>query len=131
MAAFALVSAFLFTGCGSMKLSDDFDEEQVRAKAEEVVAYMSDEDVDSVTAMFSGEMLAAVPPELLKQNIDSYCGNRGAFVKIKSLSIIGQKLQGSDVDAAVAVAVTEYENQTITYQIIFDTDMQIITFYMK
>lgn len=127
----ALVSAFLLTGCSSMKLSEAFDEEQVKAKAEEVVKYMSDEDMESVTAMFSEEMLAAVPAERLQQNMDAYCGSRGAFVKIKSLSIIGQKLQGSDVDTAVAIAVTEYENQTITYQIVFNTGLQIITFYMK
>jgi hypothetical protein len=50
-------------------------------------------------------------------------------VKFKDIAVTGTT--SDDVDYAVAVVVAEYEDQTFTYTISFNTDMQLAGLYYK
>ena len=118
--------------CGnSQKLSDKFDEQEVKEAAETLIGYLSEEDFESFCAMpMSEKMKAATTPESMSAVVSQYLGNRGAFVEYKSNVAVGAKDENGEA-CAVAVVVTKYENQTVTYTMSFDQEMKLIGFYLK
>jgi hypothetical protein len=121
----------LLTGCGSVKLSDAFDKDTVEKAAEQTIEYINDGDYDSVCAMFDDDMKVLLSADKLKEGVEKTIGDPSTFVEYKKTIIIGQKVEDTGEDSAVAVVVAKYEKKNATYTISFDTDMKIIGIYLK
>lgn len=127
MAAAAVTAA----GCGSTKLADSFDEEQVKKAAQEAAASMDEGDYEGVVGMMREDLQAQITPDQLQAVMDQNFADRGEFKEFKSTAVIGQKVKDTNEDLAVVVLVAEYENQKATYTITFNTDMEMTGFYIK
>lgn len=130
--AAAGLMVFGLTACGaSQKLSEDFDENEVKAAAESLIGYINEEDLEGLCSVpMSEPMKGAMTVEQIGAVLEQNIGNRGAFVEYKSNVAIGAK-DPDGADAAVAVVVAKYENRTVTYTISYDKEMNLIGFYFK
>lgn len=132
LAASVLGAVLVLTACGSsQKLSEEFDEQEVKLTAEALIDDLGEENFeDFCAAPMSEKMAAATTPESMSTVVSQYMGNRGAFVEYKSSVVVGAKDEAGG-NCAVAVVVAKYENQTVTYTISFDQEMKLIGFYLK
>lgn len=130
MLLLTVLSMVLLAGCGSTKLSEDFDSEAVQEKAREAVGYLVAGEYDKDVEMMNEPMSAAVTAEVLQQNMDAMNEQTGAFKEIKSIAVVGQKDE-NDEDYAVAVVIAEFEKRNVTYTVSFNKEMEIMGFYMK
>lgn len=126
-----MMAAAMAAGCGSTKLADAFDEEQVKEKAQEIAASMDAGDYEGVIGMMEKDLQDKITPDQLQAVMEQNFGDRGEFEKYKSAAVIGQKVKETDADLAVVVLVAEFENQKATYTITFNTDMEMTGFYIK
>ena len=127
----ALTAAFVLSACASSKLADSFDEETVKTAAEEIVTDMNEGESQAIVDKGTDKLAESMTAKLLSDNVDSYFSGRGDFEKLLSTAVVGQKTKDTGADTAVAVVVAQYANQKVTYTISFNTDMQLIGFYMK
>lgn len=113
------------------KLAEGFDAEVVKAAAQELVGYINEDNMEAFCSVPMGEeMRNATTVDGMKSVFAQYIGDRGDFKKYKSCVVVGAKDQEGN-DYAAAVVVAKYENQTVTYTITYDKEMNLIGFYLK
>ena len=118
--------------CGGTKeLSEAFDEAAVKASAEELIGFINEDDVEGFCAVpMSADMQDAMTVESVGQIFDQYLGKKGDFVEYNSIAVVGatDKTFG---ECAIVVVSAEYENLTVQYTISYDTDLNLIGFFLK
>ena len=131
MLGFALV--ILLTGCaGSQKLSDKFDEEEVKAAAREVIEILNDKDVDTlVDEKWNAVMKSMVSKEIMDGQILPIVEELGAFEEFDKEAVTGSRDKDTEQEFAVAVVMVKYEKRKAKYTITFDEDMKVGGFYIK
>lgn len=130
MALILAASMLMLIGCSGTKLSGDFDEEKVKATAKEAVDHLVAGEYGECVALMGEEMQAAITEEALATNMEAMTGQKGAFQKYKSSSVVGQK-DKEGTEYAVAVIVAAFEKGNITFTVSFDKEMKMIGFWMK
>lgn len=123
--------AMFFSGCGSTKLADSFDEETVKTSAETLIDLLNEGDYEGVIENFSQELSDAISPDRLEETMADALTAAGAFGEYKSVAVVGQKNQQTGEDNAVAVIVAEYENSKIVYTVSYAPDMKVNGFHFK
>ena len=127
-----VVMVFCLSACGgTQELSEAFDEAYVKAAAEELIGYVNEGDVEGFCSVpMSADMQEAMTVESVQQIFDQYLGTKGAFVEYKSIVAVGatDKTIG---ECAVVVVAAEYENLTVQYTISYDTEMNLVGFFLK
>lgn len=126
-----LTLAALLTGCASNKLSDDYEEEEVKAKAEEVIALANAKDYEAITALVPEELQAMVSAKDLEAAWDEKLTACGEFTKFSKEIILGQAVKETGEDLAVAVIVADYENDKAQFTLSFNKDLALVGYYMK
>lgn len=122
----------LLSGCTGNKLAEDFNKEEVKAAAEEIVELVNSDDFDTIIDVRAEEKLKnALTVEDLEKAKSVVMNDAGEFQSFKSVSVIGEKDKTKDQDWAVAIVIAQYENQKVTYTITFDSEMELIGIYMK
>lgn len=121
LAAIAALSAFLLllSGCTSNKLADIYDEDEVKAKAEEVVALANAGDYETLASMFPEELKASITAETFEAAWSEKLTECGEFVEFSKEVILGQKQKDTGEDLAVAVLVAKYENGKAQFTLSF------------
>lgn len=127
---FAALAALL-TGCASNKLSDDYDEEEVKTKAEEVVALANARDYAAIVALIPEDLQAMLSAEDLETAWDEKLTACGEFSKFSKEVILGQTIKETGEELAVAVLVADYENDKAQFTLSFNKDMALVGCYMK
>lgn len=130
---FAVIAmAMSLCACGgAQELSDAFDEAEVKTAAEELIGYVNEDDVEGFCSVpMSDAMKENMTVDNTKQIFDQYLGNKGAFIEYKSIVIVGATDKNIG-ECAVAVVSAKYENMTVQYTISYDTDMNVVGFYLK
>lgn len=131
MALITAASVFLLAGCSSgTKLSGDFDQEKVKAAAQEAIDHLVAGEYEECVGLMGEEMQAAISAEVLATNMETMTGQKGAFQEYKSSSVIGQT-DKDGTEYAVAVVVADFEKGNITFTVSFDKEMKIMGFWMK
>lgn len=130
MALLLAASMLLLIGCSGTKLSGDFDEEKVKAAAQEAIDHLVAGEYEECVALMGEEMQAAISAEALATNMETMAGQKGAFQKYKSSSVVGQK-DKDGTEYAVAVIVAAFEKGNITFTVSFDKEMKMMGFWMK
>ena len=127
-----VVMAVSLCACGGThKLSEVFDESEVKNAAEELIGYVNDGDVEGFCSVpMSDAMKENMTVENTKQIFDQYLGNKGAFVEYNSIVVVGatDKTIG---ECAVVVASVKYESMSVQYTICYDKDMNLAGFFLK
>ncbi|NLZ27378.1 MAG: DUF3887 domain-containing protein [Firmicutes bacterium] len=118
------------TGCGTQKLSADFDEAEVKAAAGNVIAMVNGEDSEGLRTTSTAQMKAALTDELLNQIYEDI-GKGGPFREIKEMNTRGLTNKENDEELAVVVARAEYENRSFIYTISFNKEMKLAGLYYK
>lgn len=125
-----LLSSLLLTACSTPPLSPDFDEEQVKLVAQDVVSLLNAQDTQGLRAIFTGQMNTAITDEVFTQ-IYAAIGEGGAFEAIDSMTVIGSTDQSTGEEFATVITRAKYAAKTFTYTISFNKDMQVAGLYYK
>jgi hypothetical protein len=127
-----ILIAGLLASCSGNKLAESFDEETVISAAEEMVALMNEADYETITnEKVREDLREALSVKVLENAAGIILNNTGNFDSFQKKTVVGQKDKSTGEDYAVAILVTKYEKKRVIYTISFNTDMQVIGFYMK
>ena len=128
-----MILAVMLTGCaGKQKLSDKFDEAEVKAAAEEVIEILNEGDVDTlVDEKWNTVMKSMVGKELLKDEVLPIIEELGAFEEFDREAVTGSRDRDTEQDFAVAVVKVKYEKRKAQFTISFDEDMKVGGFFVK
>ncbi|MGI5984380.1 MAG: DUF3887 domain-containing protein [Clostridiales bacterium] len=128
-----LAAALIFSlaACSSNKLAEVYKEDEVIARAKEIVDIINTYSYDEVTAELREDLQDQLTAEQLESALDSQLKAAGEFLEYKTEAVYGQKDSSEDKDYAVAVLICKYENASLTYTISMDKDLNIVGLYMK
>lgn len=123
----------LFFGCaGSQRLSDHFDEAEVKAAAEEVIQTLNSKEVEAlVEEQWNTVMKNAVDADMLKEQIVPIVEELGEFEGFDKEAVTGAKDPDTEQEFAVAVIKVKYEKRKAQFTISFDEDMKVAGFFIK
>ena len=127
------MAAVMLAGCaGSQKLSDKFDEEEVKEAAREVIEILNDKDVDTlVDEKWNSMMKSMAGKEMMTDQVLPVVEDPGAFEEFDKEAVTGSKDKDTEQEFAVAVVKVKYEKRKAQFTISFDEDMKVGGFYIK
>lgn len=125
-----LLLLLLCTACDGSSLADGFDEEEVYAKAEEVLSYLHAKDTASIHSI-STVMLKEGLPEETMEKVYAIIEEAGAYDAIEEKSIGGTTNKDSKEEFAVVVMQAKYELKNITYTLSFTKQMKLAGLFLK
>ncbi len=129
--ALTLLAAATLSACQSAgPVADCFDEAEVKAAAAEVVATINDYDFDRLYDMFRADIREDITADYLEEQLLPYLAAAGAFSRIKGSATAGQQLEDG-TDFAVCLVRAKYENQSLSFTVSFDQELQLIGLYVK
>lgn len=127
-----MMMALGMAGCQSTKLSKDFDEKEVKAKAEMVIEKLNAGEYDNLKEEeFSEQMKLAMAGNEVKESIEKIVEEKGTFQSFEKGSVLGSKDKDTDEEFATAVVLAKYEKGKIQYTISFNKEMKVSGFYLK
>ena len=107
LAFLVIMSLLSLTGCSGNQLSSDFNEEDVKKAAENVIVLINNEDTAGLRELFNTRLSAALTDEVLKQ-VYTTISEGGQFEKIEGMSVVGTTDKSTNEEFAVVVAVAKY-----------------------
>lgn len=112
-------------------ISEDsiFSEEEVTAKAKEIIALLDENDMEALTPLMTDAMKNALTQEMLQEIKGTFSADFGAFQSWGNAYVI--EIEQAGQKTAVIEIVAVYENVTVTYQLSFDKDMKFGGLYMR
>ncbi len=125
------VLALFVTGCGAPALAEGFTEDEVIAKAKEVVELVNSGDYQAINDMTREDLKDGLSVEVLDGAVTPIVSQAGNFVEYSQAVAVGDVDKDTKEDYAVAVLNCKYENKKITYTLSFNKDMEIVGFYIK
>ncbi len=126
-----LVLTLSIVGCSSNKLADIYSEDEVIARAKEVVDVINSLDYDAMNAQLRDDLQDQLTAEQLKEVWATQLEEAGAFEKYENTVTMSQKSESTGEDYAVAILTGKYENSSLTFTIVMDKDMEIVGMYIK
>ena len=118
-------------GCGN-KLSDKFDEEEVKEAAETMINQVNSGELKDVYEnTFAPVMRQGIEYEQLQENLDYVFDKLGEFESYEKISVVGGQDKDTETPYAVVVLLAKYEEGKAQYTVTFDTGMKCIGFYVK
>jgi uncharacterized lipoprotein YmbA len=131
MGIVVLIFALVLVGCSSNALADIYSEDDVIAKAKEVVDVINTLDYDAVNAQLRDDLQDQLTAEQLEEVWSAQLSEAGAFEEYTNTTVIGQKSKSTGEDYATAILTGKYENASLTFTIVIDKDMEIVGMYLK
>ena len=125
-----VISAALFAGCGGKQLSSDFNEEEVKKAAENVISLINKQDSEGLREICTVQISTALTDVVTKQ-VYAAIGEGGQLVKVEEMCIAGRTVKSNGEEFAVVVAKATYELKTFTYTITFTKQMKVAGLYYK
>jgi len=131
VSALAVVLCFaLLTGCVGQELSGDFNEEEVRKAAENVIMLINNQDSEGLRELSTVQMRAALTDDVLEQIYEAM-SEGGQFENVEDMSVAGTTDTSSGEEFAVVVARAQYEIKTFTFTISFTRQMKLAGLYYR
>lgn len=119
----------LFVGCGSKRLPDGFDEDQVKSVANDFIDKINGGNYEECYNQFGAIMKDSMTEEKLTSTFTPILESLGEFKQIKKYSLSSANSLGTDY--AVCTVTCEYANGNATYTISIDKDQNIGGLYIK
>jgi outer membrane murein-binding lipoprotein Lpp len=126
----AVLCFALLAGCVGQQLSGDFNEEEVRKAAGNVITLINDQDSDALRDLCTVRMREALADDVLKQVYEAI-SEGGQFEKVEAMSVAGTTDASSGEEFAVVVARAKYEIKTFTFTISFTKQMKLAGLYYR
>lgn len=128
MAVLAAAMAVIFAGCGnSQKLAEDFDKDSVIEQAKQDITTAEANDYEGWKARFSEALQEGVTEDAYAQYL-AILKEKGDFEEFGKAAVTGLNQNGADY--AVVIYVVKHAEGDIQYTIIYDKDMNLMTFTM-
>lgn len=132
MVCVCVLTGLLFGCAGSQRLSDNFDEAEVKAAAESVIEILNSGEVELlVDEQWNAVMKGAVDSEMLEDQILPIVEELGEFEGFDKEAVTGSKDPDTEQEFAVAVIKAKYEKRKAQFTISFDEDMKVAGFFIK
>lgn len=134
LAGMLIVLCFVFQGCSSGKLADEFSEETLENTAKDII---SESLVQGVAATVDEHMrsdfLEDFPKEEIQDNLLSLQSGKGDFMFFQRVTIRGEKSpkENSEEDLAIVLVTATFEKGEILFYLTFDTEMNLVSFYVQ
>lgn len=125
-----LLCLSFISGCSSQKLSSDFNEEEVKKAAENVIGLINARDSEGIKALCTVQMKDALTDEVFDKMFEAI-DEGGNFKEMGEMSIGGATDKSTEEEFAVVVAKAKYEIKTFTYTITFTKQMKLAGLYVK
>lgn len=125
-----ILSMFLLSACSAPALSADFNEEDVKQSAQDVVTLLNAQDTEGLRMVFNERLNAAISDDVFVQ-IYAAVEGAGNFESFDNITVVGSTDKNTGEEFATAVVAAKYENQTLTYTLSFDKQMQLAGLYYR
>jgi hypothetical protein len=126
----AVICSALLIGCGSQKLSGDFNEEEVKKAAENVILLINGKESEGIREICTVQMKEALTEDVMKQIYEAI--SEGVkFTKVEEMSVAGKTDKLSEEELAVVVTKAKYEIKTFIFTISFTKQMKLAGLYYK
>lgn len=125
-----ILTMLLLTACSAPALSADFNEEEVKLLAQDVVSLLNAQDSEGLRSVFTEQMNTAITDDVFVQIYAAIEGG-GKFEAIDNITVVGSSDKSTGEEFATTVVTAKYENQTFTYTITFNKQMQLAGLYYR
>lgn len=119
------LSCVMLVGCSSSKLSESFDEQELKTTTEEVIQMLCNGEYDKIEAMSNQVLIDAKVTDKLGEVWEPLAKELGKFESYEKEAVVG-----NDNDATVII-ITKFENGKAKFTISYNEDMQLIGFFIK
>lgn len=121
------------SGCAkSQKLSEDYDENEVKKAAEEVIGLVNAGEYEKLAEeKWSAQLKSALPAETMVSEVQPVIEELGAFKSYGEEAVAGSEDKDTEQEFAVAVVKAQYEERKAQYTISFDKNMKVAGFFIK
>ena len=126
----AVICLSLLAGCISTKLSADFNEDEVKSAAENVIALVNSQDTEGLREICTVQMRDALTDDVITEIYEAI-GEGGDFEQVSDMSVAGTTNQSSGEEFAVVIVKAKYEVRSFTYTISFTKQMKLAGLYYK
>lgn len=132
MTGMCILAGLLFGCAGSQRLSDNFDEAEVKEAAKNIIETLNSGEVEAlVDEQWNAVMKGAVDSEMLEDQILPIVEELGEFEGFDKEAVTGSKDPDTEQEFAVAVIKAKYEKRKAQFTISFDEDMKVAGFFIK
>lgn len=132
MTGMCILAGLLFGCAGSQRLSDNFDEAEVKEAAKNIIETLNSGEVEAlVDEQWNAVMKGAADVEMLKSEIVPIVEELGEFEGFDKEAVTGSKDPDTEQEFAVAVIKAKYEKRKAQFTISFDEDMKVAGFFIK
>lgn len=121
-----VIPMMLLVACGGdAKLSEKFNEEEVKSAAQTVITSLDANDFEKVYEISNDKLKEVLNEEKLKETFEPINEKIGAYKETTKTALKG----GEGI--ATVVAIAQYENGKVQYTISFDEEMKLSGLYVK
>lgn len=127
---FLLICIVSLSACSGKTISSDYDKEEVKSKAEDVIHLVNDKNSSELKAMGTQELRDALTEDVLNQ-VYSAIESAGTFKDIEDISVAGQVDKDTNEEFAIVAAKANYENRTFIYTITFNKQLELVGLFYR
>lgn len=120
-----MLCLFMVTGCSAGKLSDAYNEDEVKEAAEDVINKLNDKNYEGILEDSSDELKNSLPDNKLQEAWEGFSKDIGEFVSISKETLAEKN------GYAVAIVNVKYANKKVTFTLSFNKEMKLSGIYMK
>ncbi len=132
MGVLLAVMMLFASGCEwARELSEEFEEAEVQARAEDAMELLNACDFEAIEELVDEAFKDQLSAEILEEALGEKIQSLGEFDGYSDEAVVGLKSKDYDGNVAVAVLNGTYKNGTIAVTISYNTDYKIIGFYAK
>lgn len=115
----------MIAGCSSSKLSDAYNEEEVKVSAVGIIELLNGENYEGLEAKMTDNLKSAGSIDELKKVWQPTKESVGEFEEIKKETVVGNE------GLATVGAIAKYKNGNVTFTITFNENLELEGLYMK
>lgn len=127
---FIAIFVFILSTYKGKKLSNEFDENQIKEKAVDVLNMVNQIDIKGIKNICNNEMKKSMTDEALDQIFD-IVKQSGEYEEISKIYVMGIEDKSFNKPFGAAVLEVKYTNRDLLFTISFDTDMKLAGLHMK
>lgn len=119
------LSCLILVGCSTNKLSDAFDEEELKTTTQNIIQMLCNGEYDKIEEISGQELIDAGVTAKLKEVWEPIEKNLGEFDSYEKEAVVGKDKQ------ATVVNLAKFKNGKAQFTISYNEDMKLTGFYIK
>ena len=120
------IIGFLVVGSLGSGLAEEFDEEEVKKQAQEVVKILNDNKMEELLERSTEEVEKALTEDKeAMEGLSAFLSEGGELENFEDVKVKGEKDKRSKEEFAAAILEVKHEHKIITYTITYNKEMKI------